>query len=80
MVEEIFDVKMVLRAIPCTHPALTCCSHRMVAPWKPADNVQRCEVWCSKWRLQRDREHVIRGCHQDYPKWELENENKGVLQ
>lgn len=57
----------VLYVVPCTTPGLTCCPHMLLGR-KPAENVQRCEVWCTKWRLQRDRETRIHACDPDFPK------------
>jgi hypothetical protein len=65
--DEMHDPESVRHIIPCTLPGLTCCDFRLTGKAFD-DNVMRAEVWCKKWRVQRDKEHVIRGCHPDYPK------------
>jgi hypothetical protein len=61
----------ILHVIPCTNPGLSCCDHRLVATGQPADNVQRCRIYCAKWRGNRFKDRVFHACDEGYAVQEL---------
>ena len=48
------------------------CPFQLIASTYPGNNTVAAYVWCAKWRLQRDKETMIYGCHPDFPKHFLE--------
>jgi hypothetical protein len=53
--------EMTLTLTPCNVAGVESCPYAVVM------QSQGINVWCAKWRLQRDRETMIRGCNPDYP-------------
>lgn len=54
-----------LHLIPCANPGMSCCDFIVFTKaW--ADNVQRRETWCSRWRRNCMKDGYIQACDPDF--------------